>query len=63
MKETQINWNSSDEEIENMTYVQALELIEKQISLGKSPGEYKPRKHLTKAFELAAEALRKQINE
>jgi len=30
MKETQINWKSSDEEISNMTYKQAIKLIQKQ---------------------------------
>ena len=33
MKNTQINWESSDEEISNMTYEQAIELIQKQVNL------------------------------
>jgi len=61
MKETQINWKSSDEEISNMTCEQAIELIQKQIDLGMSKGDFKPRKHLVKAYELAVEALDKQI--
>jgi len=58
-KETQINWHSSDKEIESMTYEQAIELIQNQINLGKSKGDYKPRKHMVKAFELAVEALKR----
>ena len=61
MKETQINWKNSDEEINNMTYEQAIELIQKQINLGKSNGDFKPRKHMVKAYELAVKALEKQI--
>ena len=61
MKETQINWKSSDEEISNMTYEQAIELIQKQINLGMSNGDFRPRKHLVKAYELAVKALDKQI--
>jgi len=36
MKETQINWKSTDDEIDNMTIEQAIELLEKQIKLGES---------------------------
>ena len=61
MKETQINWKSSDEEISNMTCKQAIELIQKQINLGKSNGDFRPRKHLVKSYELAVKALEKQI--
>ena len=57
-KGTQINWKSTDDEIENMTIEQAIELIEKQITLGKSSGDFKPRKHMVKAFELALEAMK-----
>jgi len=53
MKEAQINWKSSDE---------AIELIQKQIELGMSNGDFKPRKHMVKAYELAVEALEKQIS-
>ena len=62
MKLTQINWKSTDEEIKNMTIEQAIELIEKQISMSKnltSPNGWGPRKHMVKAYELAVEALRK----
>ena len=59
MKETQINWKSSDEEISDMTHEQAIELIQKQINLGKSSGDFRPRKHLVKAYELAVRALEK----
>jgi len=61
MKETQINWKSSDEEVNSMTYKQAIELIQKQVNLGKSNGDFKPRKHMVKAYELAVKALEKQI--
>ena len=61
MKETHINWKSTDEEIENMTIEQAIELIQKQVNLGKSNGDFKPRKHMVKAYELAVKALEKQI--
>jgi len=49
LKDTQINWKSSDEEINN---------IQKQIDLGNTKGDFKPRKHLVKAYELALEALK-----
>lgn len=58
-KETQINWHSSDKEIGLMTYEQAIELIQNQINLGKSKGNFKPRKHMVKAYELAVEALKR----
>jgi len=58
LKDTQINWKSSDEEINNMTIEQAIELIQKQIDLGNTKGDFKPRKHLVKAYELALEALK-----
>ena len=61
MKEMQINWKSSDEEVNSMTHEQAIELIQKQVNLGKSNGDFKPRKHMIKAYELAVEALEKQI--
>jgi len=58
MKETQIHWKSTDEEIENMTIEQAIELIEKQIALGESKGDFKPRKHMVKAYKIAVDALK-----
>jgi len=58
MKETQINWKSTDDEIENMTIEQAIELIEKQIILGESKGDFKPRKHMVKAYKIAVDALK-----
>ena len=63
--ETQINWKSSDEEIESMTSEQAIELLENQIKMGKStnPQAFGPRKHMVKAFELAVKALEKYIKE
>ena len=61
MKETQINWKSFDEEISNMTHEQAIELIQKQINLGTLKGDFKPRKHVVKAYKLAVKALDKQI--
>jgi len=61
MKETQINWKSSDEEVNSITHEQAIELLQKQINLGMSNGDFKPRKHLVKAYELAVKSLEKQI--
>ena len=58
MKETQIHWKSTDDEIENMTIDQAIELIEKQIILGESKGDFKPRKHMVKAYKIAVDALK-----
>jgi len=60
-KETQIHWKSSSEEIEAMTYEQAIELLENQIKMGKStnPQALGPRKHMVKAYELAIDALKK----
>ena len=58
MKETQIHWKSTDDEIENMTIEQAIELIEKQIILGESKGDFKPRKHMVKAYKIAVDALK-----
>ena len=58
MKETQINWKSTDDEIDNMTIEQAIELIEKQIALGESKGDFKPRKHMVKAYKIAVDALK-----
>ena len=64
MKDTQIHWHSTDEEIEAMTSEQAIELLEKQIAMGKNsnPHAMGPRKHMVKAFELAVEALRKECD-
>lgn len=39
-------------EIENMTFDQAKEIVEKQIQLGKEGGQWCPREHLTKALEI-----------
>ena len=58
MKETQIHWKSTDEEIENMTIEQAIELIEKQIALGESKGDFKPRKHMVKAYKIAVDSIK-----
>lgn len=44
--------HSSDEEVKNMTFEEAKEIIEKQIALGHSKGEFRPRKHFTKALEI-----------
>lgn len=50
----------SDKEIENMTFEEAKEIIERQIALGHSNGEFRPRKHMTKALEIV---LSKAIKE
>ena len=45
-------------EIEEMTFEEAREIVEKQIALGHEKGEYKPRSHMTKALEIVlAKAL------
>lgn len=50
------NWlHASDEEVANMTFNEARELIEKHIKLGHEDGEYRPRKHMTKALEIILE--------
>ncbi len=54
---TEINMYSSDEKIENMSIEQAIEIIQKHVDLGHKSGEFKPRKHMTKALEIALEAL------
>jgi parvulin-like peptidyl-prolyl isomerase len=59
---TKINKFSTDREIKNMTIEQALELIQKHINLGYSKiNDFKPRKHMIKALEKAAEALKFQL--
>ena len=58
MKECQINWGSTDDEIENMTIEQAIELLQKQIILGESKGEFKPRKHMIKAYKIAVDSMK-----
>ena len=58
MKETQINWKSTDDEINNMTIEQAIELLQKQIILGESKGEFKPRKHTIKAYKIAVDSMK-----
>ena len=44
--------HSSDEEVKSMTFEEEKEIIEKQIALGHSKGEFRPRKHFTKALEI-----------
>lgn len=39
-------------EIENMTFDQAKEIVEKQIQLGKEGGQWCPREHTTHAYEM-----------
>ena len=58
MKETQIHWKSTDDEIENMTIEQAIELLEKQITLRESKGDFKPRKHMVKAYKIAVDSMK-----
>lgn len=45
----------SDKEIDDMTFNEAKEIIERQISLGYKDGDFRPRKHMTKALELILE--------
>jgi len=59
MKENQINWKSTDDEIENMTIEQAIELIEKQISPERLKSDTnKPRKHMVKAYKIAVDSMK-----
>jgi len=59
MKECQIHWKSTDDEINNMTIKQAIELIENQISPDRLKGDTnKPRKHMVKAYKIAVDALK-----
>jgi len=60
MKETQINWKSTDDEIDNMTIEQAIELLEKQIKLGesKNTNSVGPRKHMVKAYKIAVDSIK-----
>lgn len=44
--------HAKKKEIENMTFDQAKEIVEKQIRLGKEGGQWCPREHLTKALEI-----------
>lgn len=44
--------HAKKKEIENMTFDQAREIVEKQIRLGKEGGKWCPREHLTKALEI-----------
>lgn len=44
--------HAKKKEIENMTFDQAKEIVEKQIRLGKEGGQWCPRGHLVKALEI-----------
>ena len=46
---------ASDEEVANMTFEEATELIKKHIKLGHESGEFRPRKHITRALEMVLE--------
>lgn len=48
--------HSTNEEVENMTFEEAKEIVERQIALGHNKGEYRPRKHMTKALEIILNA-------
>ena len=54
------NWlHAPYDEIDNMTFEEAKELIKKQIKIGNEDGEFKPRKHMTKALEMLLERAEK----
>jgi len=57
MKECQINWKSTDEEINNMTIEQAIEILESGIKRSKS-NDYGLRKHMVKAYEIAVKNMK-----
>lgn len=59
MIETEINRKSSKEEIASMTIKQAIEILENQIKLGHTKGDFRPREHMTKALEVAVECMKK----
>ena len=44
--------HAKKKEIENMTFDQAKEIVEKQIQLGKEGGQWCPREHTTHAYEM-----------
>jgi len=59
MKETQIHWKSTDDEVENMTIEQAIELLENQISPDRLKCDTnKPRKHMVKAYKIAVNVMK-----
>lgn len=60
-KLTEINWRSSKQEIEDMTIEQAIEILQGQINLGKTKGDFRPREHLTKALEIAVKCMKNNI--
>ena len=45
-------FHAKKKEIENMTFDQAKEIVEKQIQLGKEGGQWCPREHTTHAYEM-----------
>ena len=54
------NWlHAPYDEIDNMTFEEAKELIKKQIKLGHEDGDYRPREHMTKALEMLLERAEK----
>ena len=60
--------HASKKDIENMTFDQAKEIVEKQIRLGKEGGQWCPREHLKKALEIILDSaelyeLRKEKRE
>lgn len=55
--------HASDEEINNMTFEEAKEIVQRQISLGHKTGDFRPRSHMTKALEIIlAKAERMSTN-
>ena len=62
IKDTEINWHSSKEEIDTMTINQAIEILENHIAMGYSHSKIKPRKHMTKALEIAVECMKNKYN-
>ena len=45
-------FNAKKKEIENMTFDQAKEIVEKQIQLGKEGGQWCHREHTTHAYKM-----------
>lgn len=54
--------HSTPEEINTMSFDEAVEIIERQIELGHSKGDYKPRPHMTKALEIVLQTAKIQFD-
>ena len=53
--------HSTIEEINAMSFDEAVEIVERQIELGHSEGDYKPRPHMTKALDIILQTAKMQF--